>query len=207
MNILYWYISKIGDNFKRILVIVLIYLTCFYFNAYLDFLPFGIFTAAISLLFFEVGHQYRPYLNKSYSAYKYIIVIAVAFAVQLLLHGKALSAWRVDETSDNPLYSLALPFAGIALYTSLATLIKKSSLLEWFGKNSLVIFAFHAAVLRVVLAIMAYILKQPVLEVRCDILYSIVATVVTLLILYPICICWNKWLNPQLGKVYSKIIK
>lgn len=206
MNIYYWFVNKIKNNVARIATVCAIYLTCFYFNLYLELLPFGMFTAAISLIFFEVGHLYRPYLDKNFPVYSYIVLIVIASAVQILLHGKALSAWRVDETSDNPMYSLILPFAGILLYTALSSLIKKNRVLEWFGKNSLVIFAFHAAVLRVVLAIMAYILKEPVLDVRMNILNSIVATIATLIILYPVCILWNKKINPWLNKMYAKVL-
>lgn len=206
MNIYYWFVNKIKNKVARIATVCAIYLTCFYFNPYLAPLPFGMFTAAISLIFFEVGHLYRPYLDKNFPVYSYIVLIVIASAVQILLHGKALSAWRVDETSDNPMYSLILPFAGILLYTALSSLIKKNRVLEWFGKNSLVIFAFHAAVLRVVLAIMAYILKEPVLDVRMNILNSIVATIATLIILYPVCILWNKKINPWLNKMYAKVL-
>ena len=207
MNIFYWFVNKIKNNAARIATVCTLYLVFFYLNTYLSPLPFGMFAAGISLIFFEAGRLYRPYLSKNYPTYGYVIAMCIAIAVQVLLHGKALSAWRVNEgPSDNPLYSLMLPVAGIVLYTALSTIIKKNRLLEWFGKNSLIIFAFHAAILRIVLAIMAYILKESVFEVRIDILNSILATVVTLIILYPICILWNKWVNPWLNRMYSKIM-
>ena len=206
MNIYYWFVNKIKNNIARIATLCILYLVCFYFNTYLSSLPFGMFTAGISLVFFEAGRLYRPYLGKPTPAYIYIITICSAMAIQVLLYGKALSAWRVNETSDNPLYSLMLPFAGVALYTALSSIIKKNRMLEWFGKNSLIIFGFHAAVLRIVLAIMAYILKESVYEVRMDILNSIIATVLTLIILYPICIIWNKYVNPWLNRMYARIL-
>ncbi|MBR3919001.1 MAG: acyltransferase family protein [Clostridia bacterium] len=206
MNIYYWFVNKINNNVARISTVCAIYLICFYLNPYLSLLPFGMFAAAISLVFFEAGRMYRPYLDKKFPIYGYVILMGIAIAIQILLQGKALSAWRVNETSDNPLYSLILPFAGIALYTAISSIIKKNRMLEWFGKNSLIIFAFHAAVLRVVLAVIAYILKEPVLEVRMDIWNSIVATVLTLIILYPVCIVWNTHINPWLNKMYTKIL-
>ena len=206
MNIYYWFVNKIKNNAVRIIAVCTLYLVCFNFNAYLSPLPFGMFTAAISLVFFEAGRMYRPSLGKLIPTYGYIIVMCIAIAIQVLLQGKTLSAWRVNETSDNPIYSLLLPFAGIVLYTALSSIIKKNRMLEWFGKNSLIIFAFHAAVLRIVLAVMAYILKESVYEIRMDILNSIVATVITLIILYPICILWNRFVNPWLSRMYARIL-
>ena len=203
MEIIFYFIEKL----KRPLLILVICAVLFVFGVfskdYYPWLPFGMGAASIGIIFYVGGYFLRNIgekieLGKLWiSTHKLlvILIIIVLIVVQVLAVPYSKADLATRETG-NPFLYIGLAYLGVFIYWLISVLIKKSKLLEWLGMNSLVIFALHGAVYRALVFVTSFVTKMDVMAVRKDVLMCIVITIVTIAIIIPFILIWNKWGKP-----------
>lgn len=91
---------------------------------------------------------------------------------------------------------------GILLYLTLSIRIKQNKLIEFIGKNSLVIFAFQEPVYRAVIFVFSKILNLEIEFLRGNIFYSIIIACVSILIIVPAILIYNKHIRQRINNLY-----
>lgn len=74
--------------------------------------------------------------------------------------------------------------------------------MEYFGKNSLVIMAFHGPVYRILLFLIARYSPLSTIEIRGNLLFSILLTLLCIALLIPFITLWNRY-YPRLALLFS----
>jgi peptidoglycan/LPS O-acetylase OafA/YrhL len=92
-------------------------------------------------------------------------------------------------------------FLTIIMVFSLSMLLSQNKILEFLGKNSLVIFAFQEPTYRAVIYVFSKILNSDVEIVRNNIYYSFAIYITTILIIIPAIAIYNNKINPLLKKI------
>jgi fucose 4-O-acetylase-like acetyltransferase len=170
-------------------------------------LPWSIDIALVMLVFFASGSLLRNTLiNTDRKSWFYLVTILLT-AVILYFNLQLNTTVRVYINEyGNFLYFLIGAFAGIFMIMSIFKLltdrIKRSKVLEFVGKNTLLILALHLISGSVIKAISVYILKQPLSIYEIGWVKLIYAAL-SIAILYPIILFFNKYLPFLVGK--SKI--
>ena len=90
-----------------------------------------------------------------------------------------------------------IPFIEIALWLSVSILIGKSRPLEWLGRNTLPILAFHPPVSRMLTYAAGLLTGISKTEIRGDWGYSILLTAASVLFCIPLVYLWN-WAYPRI---------
>jgi fucose 4-O-acetylase-like acetyltransferase len=132
-------------------------------------LPFGFEIALSALPFFGIGYLFRIHENLLATFMKYKLPIAAAALTVLVIVANAdfsLSGHQIDmrinQLDVTPLFYLGA-FSGIIGWTAVSQLIAKNTLLEYIGKHSLVIFAWHNILLIDLREVVNSILTQDIL--------------------------------------------
>lgn len=144
-EIIYRCLDKIKTKYKDLILTVGLLLVS-YLATFMQFvLPWGINTALVLLVFFQVGIMIRKY-----KAIEKINKNLIAKVVLVLLSVSTVFIYNLNKTVDCANYSYGRYY--IFLFTSLvlpvfiiwiAMLINKCKLLEYIGKNTLSILIFH----------------------------------------------------------------
>lgn len=203
MEILFYIIEKL----KRPLVILVICVALFVFGVYskdyYPWLPFGICAASIGIIFYVGGYFLRKLgqkieLGKTWiSTHKLLVVLFVIVLVVLQVLAVPYSHADLSRReTGNPFIYIGMAYLGFLIYWQVSVLAKKSKLLEWLGMNSLVIFALHGPVYRALVYITSFVTKMEVMAIRKDILCSLTITIITIAIIVPFILLWNKWGKP-----------
>lgn len=151
MEMLYWFFYKIKNNELRRLSVIIMYITTSYACPFIEWLPFGLCTAGMNLIFFEMGYTIRNYNNGIFpfslsNRWKWLVILLCSITL-FLLH----QPHTTVNTSISPDYNITYimtvkiikALAGITLFSILAYWMNKNKILSFLGINSLVIFAFQ----------------------------------------------------------------
>ncbi len=161
----------------------------------IDYLPFGLHTAFNAILFYGIGYLLKPFLiqlnnkNKKHQ----VLFLLGCLAIQFLYIGKYVSNIKVCTVP----YSF-LAFAGIGFYLILSNLLKKNRVIEYFGRNSLVILGLHAPIMRAIIYIAATITHIGAETLRHNVFFSIIISIVILLIMLVFTEIWRKHVKPMI---------
>ena len=165
----------------------------------IDYLPFGLHTAMFAIVFYGVGFLSKPGLEYVNSSSKASLWLAVAgcLAVQLLCIGNYSSTL---QKCNLPYVLLAL--VGVFLYLSLSIMLGKSRLLEYLGRNSLVIFAFQELTYRAVIFVIGKLTGWAVEQLRTSLLMSVVAVCCAIALITPCVYIYNLYVRPRIDKLF-----
>lgn len=133
-------------------------------------LPFGFEIALSALPFFGAGYLFKTHKNlfENFARYKLpiaavsMIVTMIVATIDYSISGHQIDM-RVNQLDITPLFYFGA-FGGIIGWTAISQLIKKNIFLEYIGKNSLVIFAWHNILLTDLRVITGSILNQDLLN-------------------------------------------
>ena len=160
-----------------------------------DYLPFGLHTAFNAILFYGIGYLLKPFLiqlNKKNKTHQVLFLIG-CFAIQLLYLGKYVSNIKVCTIP----YSF-LAFAGIGFFLILSNLLNRNRVIEYFGRNTLVILGLHAPIMRAIIFIAATITHFDAETLRQNVFFSIIISIVILLIMLVFTETWRKYVKPMI---------
>ncbi len=162
-------------------------------------LPLGIHTALFGIIFYGIGFLLKNIsvqLMESPVFYRYLAIFGF-LSIQLLCLGKY--SGTIEETTF-PYITLAL--IGIFLYFTLSFQIKKSGILEFLGRNSLIILAFQEQTYRAVIFLSARILSIDSEVIRRNIFYCFILSCVSLLIILPIIHLYNNYVRIRINRLF-----
>lgn len=111
---------------------------------------FGLETALTAIVFFGAGYLWKTSASivqkhvehYAFPAFFLFLLICLIFAVLNYQHYGSQVDLRVDRL-NNYIYFYLSAFAGTFATLTLSQIIKKSRVLEYLGKNTLVLFAWH----------------------------------------------------------------
>lgn len=79
--------------------------------------------------------------------------------------------------------------------------IRKNALLEWMGRNTLVLFAFQEPVYRMIIFVISKVVNQPTEIIRTDLIYSIICTAFSIMVITPLVWGYGKYVNPVIKRL------
>lgn len=199
VELMFYYVSKV----KHIGIIALLILSYVLGSLILQFklnvLPLGIHTAFFAIIFYGIGfiskRQETKFINLSLP-FK-ILILTGSFLVQVL----AVQYGYHSKIADSPLFYIPLAIVGILFYFVLSIQINKNRILEYLGKNSLIILAFQEQIYRAVISIFNKLLNLNINIIRANLLYCIAITIISLLIIVPIIYLYNNYVRERINKL------
>lgn len=199
-ELLFYPISRINSKIAIISLLIISFTvgTILKMNN-INYLPFGLHTAFFALIFYGIGYMSKeiPTIICNTKRLLNIIFIVACLSVQLLcIH----DYYANINTCNLPYIPLAI--IGIMLYLTLSIEIKNNKILEYIGKNSLVIFAFQEPVYRAVIYICSKILTIETEYVRNNLLLCIMVTAITITITIPGISFYNKYIRKKINALF-----
>jgi fucose 4-O-acetylase-like acetyltransferase len=150
----FWFLSKLPNKFILISLIILSitgYLNSIFYPSIK--LPFGFETALTGIVFFGFGYLWnfipkgKLEILKKY-AFKIFFIFTVSTIIFALinfnLHGHQVDL-RINKLNNFFLFYLS-SISGILAVVSISSQINKNKILEYLGKNSLILFVWHLVI-------------------------------------------------------------
>lgn len=205
VTILYYFARKWINN-DYLLAGFLIFLSVFSYlnwNSLGTLLPWSFDGTLYYIIFYGVGSLIRENKNqvnqlvKNYTLYISLVLNIIILYLKLTKHLDNI----INTLNFNPyIVQLFLGFNGVFAFIMVSKLIKKSSILEFLGKNTLTIMSLHVPL---AFLIMSKIIHK-VLPAMPSNLYGFILTVSSVLFLVPIIIFINRKLPFLLGRLSAK---
>ena len=165
------------------------------------FLPFGLSNAMFFISYYTLGYLSKDKLLILESSKKMYLLVSVfiftTFQILWIHFNFNLLSFMNDYGKD-AIFALFT----ISMVASLSILLSKNTILEYLGRNSLVIFAFQEPVYRAVIYIYAKILKTNVELVRINIIYSVMIFLTTIIIILPAIWIYKNRIEGYLKRIY-----
>lgn len=194
IQLIHWFVSKLGDWRYVLAVMLLLNVIGLSLMQYLAWLPWGINAAMIAGIYYSMGDASKGLYKKS-DVFRWpvtVCIIVAGIAVQYCLSSVAvtdLAALRIGS----PVLYIPVAVVGIITYCMLSKLIAHNALLEWLGRNSLVLFAFQEPVYRAVIFAVSKLLHADAEFVRQDVWLCLACAVITILAIWPLTLVWNRY--------------
>jgi fucose 4-O-acetylase-like acetyltransferase len=203
MSLIFFFVEKLKRNWAIFIMCMVLFVSGTFLKNLCPWLPFGICAANIGIVFYGGGYLLRPQIPRIevgkmwIGSHKLYVVPGVLFLISVQVFTTPYSKANLARLeTGNLLIYLGLAYLGIFVFWLVSVLIGKSKLLEWLGFNSLVIFALHGPVYRVFLVLASYVTKMEMVDIRKNVMISIAITIVTISLLVPFILLWNKWGKP-----------
>lgn len=205
VELMFYYVSKIQNKFGIFSFILLFFIMGSIIKYYnLNFLPLGIHTALFGVVFFGIGFISKSFekgLSQLSLIYK-IVLLAACFFLQM----SAIKSGYSSSIEKTTLIYIPIALLGITFYFILSNLINKNKILEYLGKNSLVILAFQEQTYRALIFSFSKLLKLDVEVIRLNILYSLFITFVTLIVILPAIYIYNEYVRVKINLFFSQFL-
>lgn len=171
---------EVSDYFK--FVIFLILSVVFYFLKDV-FLPLNIDVAFVVSIFFFCG-----YIFKKYQIIKYLNVfwIIVFLLINVFVSGLNTFVSPAINSYGNYLLFMISSISGIFCIVKISDAIKVSKILNYYSRNSLIIFLIHMAVIFVIEGIFIILLKLSFINITESFSLCLMVFIITMLCLIPV---------------------
>ena len=202
-EVLFFVVKKLPRTYIQLFVVVVLAGVGYLFKTNL---PWCINIACVALQFFFVGNLLRTVFLKTDETKRdnstTVIVSLVAISVYILLSAYWLNHVNMATNAyGNIAVFELLAFIGICGFVCVCKWLNLSRTGGgYFGRNTLVIFALHQPILRIVRFLGEKIL--PPFPVETNLLYALAADTVVVLCLIPLIWLYNKYGLPVLKKFY-----
>lgn len=194
MEMLYWLVAKLKTWWMILGMMLGINIFGMVYSEELAWLPWGLCHAMVGGIFLCMGNLSSKFVVTLNSANKILLVLGsiglTALTFILLPYSKANLS---DLLFTNYYLYIPLALIGIVAYWGGAKVIKKNKVLEWFGMNTMVLFALHGQLLRIVYFTLGKLTHLELDVMRHNLLYCIAATMIVISILIPVCFAYKKW--------------
>lgn len=180
-------------------LLVVVGLLCSKYHLFV--LPFSLPNALLVLPFFMVGYLMRRYLLLSNIFYMESKLVVLYILIPLVVFTCWQYPWLCNLGKQTDVSFLmrphfywfySIPFVEIGLWFLISMLIDKNRFLEYLGRNTLPILAFHLPVSRALMYMSYRIWGCDRYVIREDVFKSICLTIVVMLCCWPFIILWNK---------------
>lgn len=199
VEIIFYFVAKMKDKIGIVAMLLLFFIlgTLLYRND-LCVLPLGIHTAFFALPFFGIGYLGKSIPEKiiNTSFFYRLFLMIVCLSIQLLCLGVYPGS---IQAATLPYFPLAL--IGITLYFTLSVQISSNKIIEYLGINSIVFLGFQEPIYRAIIFLTSKVLAVEIEVVRTNLLYSLIVSVVSIVLIMPIVYFWNKYIRPMINKI------
>lgn len=145
LNVVY-FIRRLPNKLVRWIIALSVCAIGFYWRHFFEWrLPLFFDTGLTAVVFVFMGSYIRKIMNKINNVWILWCLVVVCYIYTLFL-GVGCSMQN-NTYSDNLLEFIFSAISGSAVVLSLSKCIKKSSLLQYIGRNSLIVLCFHMFVL------------------------------------------------------------
>ena len=153
-----------------------------------NWLPFGLHTAFNAILFYGAGFLLKDTMKQMMSIplWQKGLFLLACFCFQMTFYGRYLSNIQACTIT----YA-AIAFGGVLFYVMLSVLIKENTVLEFLGRNTLVILCLHAPICRALNYGASILTNVPVETIRSGYLSSLGITVLAILAVIPFMYLWR----------------
>ncbi|MCR5361752.1 MAG: acyltransferase family protein [Bacteroidales bacterium] len=203
MEVLFFFIEKLKRPLMVFLVCVVLFIFGVIFKNLCPWLPFGICAANIGMIFYGSGFMLRLTIPKIETWKVWITknkLLVITGVIMLLIAQVFASPYSNANLArletGNPIIYIGLAYMGFFICWLISVLIGKSKIMEWLGLNSLVVFALHGPIYRVLVSVTSFVIKMDMVVVRQNVLICLAITIATIVISVPFILLWNKWGKP-----------
>lgn len=194
-SLIFYFLFKLFNKSLNLLIVatVLVSIIGYYSVNYLPrALPWSIDIALNAVTFYSAGYLFRNYFEDKFFRIAKIIIIPLLlislFSINMNITD--LNLWKFNENYFT-FYLIAL--SGILSYTYIFRKIGSSRFLEYYGKNSLIVFGLHIPIFWIINNIIRYISIVSGLEIMTEnSIFSIIKTFFALALLLPFTLAANK---------------
>lgn len=207
-ELIYWIINNYFYRYLQFPMSLLLMIIGYFLLKANIILPFGINIALLAIPFYSIAYLSKEYIEKwkSSNLISQIIPLIFLFFIQFFLFkysglDLALSYIR------NIITYIPMALSAILFYLIISFLINKNFILEWIGKNTLIILAFHGYVYKVILWGISFLTSKSIQTIRADYIICIITTILTILILIPAIKLYNQKITPLIAQLYKNFNK
>ncbi len=168
--------------------------------------PLSSGTALVALLFTGAGFLSKNYVFtelpklKRNFAFVLSVILFVAVYFIALNNGKITMVYMDYQ---NPVLFILTAFLGIIACLIFSYSITKSSIIQFFGINSLIFVGLSEPIKRALLGVFSKVLHYPMDELRASVIMSIIVVMVCFIVFIPIIYVFNRYLYLGIGKQSS----
>lgn len=207
-EIIYWNINTYSSRSLQLLISLLLMIIGYLIINFNIKLPFGLNIALLVMPFYSIAYLSKESIErwKESNIILKIIPFVLLFILQLYLFkfsGLDLALYYIE----NIFAYIPMALSAIIFYLIISLTIRKCSIIEWIGKNTLVILAFHGYAYKIILWGISLFTSKSFDSIRANYIICIATTVLTILFLVPIIKLYNTKIIPLLNQLYNRVIK
>ena len=203
--IIFYFLMKIKK--ARSIIVIILLIIGFILSYFNIVLPWTLEIALIGVFFLYTGYLYKKNNLENY-VFRWIPVTLFGSIILVFICSfYNTSVAMLNGDYGNHLLFLLGAYAGIFMILGISKLLSKLNsknvivkTLCFLGKNSIIIMACHEPLKRIILKVSSVILNINIDLMRENITYSILNTIIILIILTPVIIIINKYLPFIIGK-------
>lgn len=196
IQIIFASVYQIKWKFKYLFIVIFFILGIFLIKYNITYLPFGLTSALFFISYYAIGFFSRKIISMLEDKPIYVLIfLSILFLLAQII-------WLNLEYKPFPFlnvhYGKDFIFGILTILTilSFSNLIKHNSVLQYLGKNSLVIFALQEPIYRAIIYISSKVLNLNIEIVRSNLVYCIIICGLTILIILPAIILYKNKIEP-----------
>lgn len=179
------------------------------------FLPLSLNNALLVIPYFVMGYLLRKPLVTDADSYQIkkpiqmttllaLLIVTVFFFPYICTIGRQTDIGGLTHPRYYIFYTL--PFLSISLWLLFSMLVSKNKTLEWFGRNTLPIMAFHPPISRGLIYVSHILWGVDRYFIREDYLWSTCLCIATILLCLPLAYLWSKTYPKILALLFGEPI-
>lgn len=188
VEMIYFIISK-KFKIKRQIIIIILYIIGIIFSKFMIYrLPFWLDIALFGILFYHLGFMIKNRKEYNYTLIKktfLLIIFIIVSIIGIVLNYKYCYSEKFLGRIDmlylhfgNIFYFTITAISGIFTWHLVSNIIKENNILEWFGRNTLIIMGIHIIILQV----LEFFIN--LIHIKNDIIIFLLLFIPTLIIIY-----------------------
>lgn len=197
-------IFKVAKRTFFILSTVIILAVIGYFISINDFprLPLSFNSSLLAILFIYLGYLSKEKIKLVEGSNKIVIATlsAVLLTIMYLISSKNGMIDMDYCVYRNPFLFVVAALLGITGIIFISKILNRNLILQYFGLNSLILFGLSEPIKRAVIGVLSKVSTISIEHIRASVIYSIVVVIMTLLIISPVIIVFNRYLYKIIGK-------
>lgn len=207
-SIIFYFISKLNNKLLYFSTLICLFICSYIYYIFgLPALPWHLHICGVSVFYIGIGYYFKiEKIFDKVNLESILIFISsfIAYIIFIILNGTLFNniTFSFYSFSNNIILYFIITLIGMIFNISLAMLIKGNKLMTFYGKNTMLVFAFHGKLYKlyhVVLSkILYYVISQE--NVLYDLIMTLIIFVLVIITLIPVIIFINKYLPILSGK-------
>lgn len=195
--------KNLKENYQLLALVIFFSLTGFLYSTYIPLrMPWSFDIALTGVVFYLAGHFFKKNYETVFFRKSYIFIF-VLFLIHIM---SSFTNSRVDMYKliyNNYFLFYLSAFSGILVYFYIFKRIKPSKILQFYGRNSLIILGFHYIIISTLKYTFPVLFSHLNLKIS-ETLFFIISIFLILLSLIPAIVITNRYFPCILGKKAEK---